>query len=81
MIGADLHHPAVGAALTTAADLVGMEVVYVGGLTDDKFTFERIVGDLPGLSEGLTMPRADSAMPRICASNPSSSKLGTTVLT
>ena len=67
MIGADLHHPAVGAALTTAADLLGMEVVFVGGLTDDEFAFERVLGDLPGVIEGTTLPRTDSFCHRLLA--------------
>ena len=72
MIGADLHHPAVGAALTTAADLLGMEVVFVGGLTDDEFAFERVLGELPGLSEGMTLPRTDSMCHRLLAGAPAS---------
>jgi len=70
MIGGDLHHPAVGAALTTAADLLGMEVVFVGGLNEDEFAFERVLGDLPGVSEGVTMPRADSFCHRLLAGAP-----------
>ena len=72
MIGADLHHPAVGAALATAADLLGMEVVFVGGLTDDEFAFERVLGELPGLSEGMTLPRTDSFCHRLLAGAPPS---------
>jgi hypothetical protein len=71
-MGADLHHPAVGAALTTAADLLGMEVVFVGGLTDDEFAFERVLGELPGLSEGMTLPRTDSFCHRLLAGAPPS---------
>jgi len=67
VIGADLHHPAVGAALTTAADLLGMEVVFVGGLTDDEFAFERVIGELPGVSEGMTLARTDSFCHRLLA--------------
>jgi hypothetical protein len=71
MIGADLHHAAVGAALTTAADLLGMEVVYVGGLTDDQFSFERVTGgDWPGVEEGRTLPRADSFCHRLVSGAP-----------
>ena len=67
MIGADLQHAAVGAALTTAADLLGMEVVFVGGLTDEEFRFERVLGDLPGVEEGAVLPRADSFCHRLVA--------------
>lgn len=70
MLGADLAHPAVGAALTTAADLLGMEVVFIGALSGDEFAFERIVGQLPGLVEGLTMPRSDSFCHRMLAGAP-----------
>jgi hypothetical protein len=72
MIGADLHHAAVGAALTTAADLLGMEVVYVGGLSEEQFSFERVVGqDWPGVQEGRTLPRADSMCHRLVSGAPS----------
>jgi hypothetical protein len=70
MIGADLHHPAVGAALTTAAGLLGMEVVFVGGISEEEFIFERVLGDLPGVTEGLSMPRADSFCHRLLAGAP-----------
>src|SRR3954453_17726795 len=72
MIGADPHHPAVGAALTTAADLLGMEVVFIGGLTDEEFAFERVVGDMPGVSEGMRLPRTDSFCHRLLAGAPPS---------
>jgi hypothetical protein len=71
VIGGDLHHAAVGAALTTAADLLGMEVVYVGGLSEDEFCFERVHGDLPGVEEGRVLPRADSFCHRLVAGAPS----------
>ena len=72
MIGADLHHAAVGAALTTAADLLGMEVVYVGGLSDEQFSFERVVGqEWPGVEEGRNLPREDSFCHRLVAGAPS----------
>ena len=32
-------HPAIDAAMASAASLLGMEVVFLGGLTDDTFTF------------------------------------------
>jgi hypothetical protein len=73
MIGADLHHAAVGAALTTAADLLAMEVVYVGGLTDEQFCFERVVGESwPGVEEGRSLPREDSFCHRLVDGAPSS---------
>ena len=72
MIGADLHHPAVGAVLTTAADLLGMEVVFVGGMSDDEFAFERVHGDVLDVAEGMTMPRTDSFCHRLLAGAPAS---------
>jgi hypothetical protein len=38
-----LTHPAIDAVLSTAATLLGMEVVFIGGLTDESFTFERVL--------------------------------------
>jgi GAF domain-containing protein len=70
VIGADLHHPAVSAALTTAAGLVGMEAVFIGGLSPDEFSFERVLGDIPGIAEGATIPRADSFCHRMLAGAP-----------
>jgi hypothetical protein len=72
VIGAEASHPAVGAVLSTAADLLGMEVVFIGGLSEDEFRLVRVVGTLPGLSEGLTLPRADSFCDRLVAGAPSS---------
>ena len=70
VLGADLHHPAVTAALATAADLLGMEVVFIGGLTEDEFAFSRVLGSMPGVEEGLTLPRADSFCHRLVAGAP-----------
>jgi len=49
-----------------------MEVVFVGALTDEEFAFERVLGELPGLSEGLTIPRQDSFCHRLVAGAPPS---------
>jgi len=65
-----LHHAAVSAALATAADLLGMEVVFVGGLTEDEFSFERVHGSIPGVEEGRRLPRADSFCHRLVAGAP-----------
>ena len=72
MISADLHHPAVSAALEAAAGLVGMEVAFVGSLTDEEFSFVRVHGELPGLTEGMVLPRADSFCHQLLAGAPSS---------
>ena len=70
--GGDLHHPAIDAALATAAGLVGMEVVFIGGLTDEEFSFARVHGDIPGIDEGLRLPRADSFCHRLLQGAPAS---------
>jgi hypothetical protein len=70
VIGASVHHPAVTAVLATAADLLGMEVVFVSGITDEEFRVERLLGQLPGLYEGLTLPRSDSLCDRLLAGAP-----------
>ena len=67
-----VQHPAVTAVLSTAADLLGMEVVFIGGLTDDEFRFERLLGDLPGLYEGMVLPRTDSFCHRLLGGAPES---------
>ncbi len=63
-----LDHPGLDAVLATAASLLGMEVVFVGGLTDDTFTFSKVhaVGDpWPEVVEGARSPRADSMCQRM----------------
>lgn len=70
MLRADLHHPAVSAALATTADLTGMEVVFIGALSDEEFAFERVLGELPGVAEGMTLPRTDSFCHRLLAGAP-----------
>jgi hypothetical protein len=57
---ADLHSPVVDAAMGAAADMLGMEVVYIGGFTPDEFSMIRVLGTIPGLSEGVVMPRQAS---------------------
>jgi hypothetical protein len=51
--------PVVDAAMSTAASLLGMEVVFLGGLTDDTFTFERVHAEAswPGVEEGRSADR------------------------
>lgn len=67
---ADLHQPAVDAALAAAGQLLGMRAVYVGGLNDDEFVFERFWGEWPGIKEGQATPRADSFCDRLLAGAP-----------
>lgn len=48
-----LRHPAVDAALAATATLLGMEVVFVSGIQDETYRFERVWGGhWPGLIEG-----------------------------
>ncbi len=71
----DLSHPAIDAVLSTAASLLGMEVVFIGGLTADTFTFERVQTSAPDwaeVGEGGTAPRADSFCQRMLDGAPSS---------
>ena len=67
-----LDHPAVDAVLSTAATLLNMEVVFLGGLTDDTFTFERVhaKADWAGVGEGVSFPRTDSFCHRLLGGAP-----------
>lgn len=65
-----LRHPAVDAALSTAATLLGMEVVFIGGLSETTFTFDRVHGSLPGLEEGMASDRSDSFCHRMLSGAP-----------
>ena len=67
-----LRHPAIDAALSTAATLLGMEVVFIGGLDDDAFRFDRVHGSLPGLEEGMASARSDSFCHRMLSGGPCS---------
>lgn len=66
----DLDHPAISAALSVAATLLGMEVAFIGGLTDDSFVFERVLGTWDGIEEGRTELRTDSLCGRMLAGGP-----------
>ena len=59
--------PAIDAVLSTAATLLGMEVVFIGGLTHETFTFERVhaTRDWPQVQEGSSAPRSDSFCDRM----------------
>ena len=67
-----LEHAGIDAVLSTAAQLLDMEVVFLGGLTDEQFTFERIHarGTWPGLPDGHTVDRTDSMCHRLLAGAP-----------
>jgi hypothetical protein len=76
VLATSLSHPAIDAVLSTAASLLGMEVVFIGGLTEDSFTFERVHAsdghgwDLP--PEGAVLERAGTLCHRLLAGAPSS---------
>ena len=65
-----LRHPAVDAALSTAATLLGMEVVFIGGLDDTSFRFDRVLGSMPGLVEGMASDRTDTFCHRMLSGGP-----------
>ena len=66
-------HPAIDAVMSTAASLLGMEVVFLGGLTADTFTFEKVKAraEWPGVEEGRTGAREGSLCSRLLAGAPS----------
>ena len=76
VLATSLAHPAIDAVLSTAASLLGMEVVFIGGLTEDSFTFERVHAadnlgwDIP--PEGAVLERAGTLCHRLLGGAPSS---------
>jgi outer membrane murein-binding lipoprotein Lpp len=66
----DFSHPAIGAALSAAVTLLGMEAVFIGNLTDDTFTFVRAQGRWRGVTPGEGCPRNDSMCARMLAGAP-----------
>ena len=69
-----LSHGAIDGVLATAAGLLGMEVVFVGGLTADTYTFERVrtTEGAPGPVEGSVTQRADTFCHKMLAGSPAS---------
>ena len=65
-----LRHPAIDAALSTAATLLGMEVVFIGAIDEETFRFDRVRGSMPGLGEGMASERTDSFCHRMLAGAP-----------
>jgi hypothetical protein len=57
--GVDVHAPVVDAVLDVAMTMLGLEVVFLGSVTDSTYEFHRVVGDIPGFSEGLERPLSD----------------------
>ena len=66
-------HPAIDAVMSTAASVLGMEIVFLGGLTDDTFTFEKVraSAEWPGVEEGSSGPRDASLCHRLLGGAPS----------
>ena len=60
-------HPAIDAVMSTAASLLGMEIVFLGGLTADAFTFEKVHAraEWPGIEEGQSFDRSSSLCHRL----------------
>ena len=67
-------HPAIDAAMSTAASLLGMEVVFLGGMTEDTFTFERVhtTANWPGVVAGASASLSDTFCQRLLGGAPSS---------
>lgn len=67
-------HPAVDATMSAAASLLGMEVVFLSGLSEDTFTFERVHATTrwPGVEPGASASRSDTFCHRLLAGAPSS---------
>ena len=55
-------HPAIDAVMSAAASLLGMEIVFLGGLTEDTFTFEKVRAQAqwPEVQEGGSGDRSSS---------------------
>jgi hypothetical protein len=60
--------------MSTAATLLGMEIVFLGGLTEDAFTFEKVHAraEWPEVAEGDSGPRNSSLCHRLLAGAPAS---------
>ena len=67
------QHPAIDAVMATAASLLGMEIIFLGGLTPDSFTFERVRAhaEWPGVKEGGTVERTSTLCHYLLAGAPS----------
>ena len=65
-------HPAIDAVMSTAASLLGMEIVFLGGLTEDTFTMEKVHASAhwPEVVEGSSRARSDALCQRLLAGAP-----------
>ena len=73
-----LSHPAVDAVLATAAELLGMEVVFIGTFDAEGFAFARVLGSGLGVADGDRLDRADSFCARMLAGAPARTTEATT---
>jgi GAF domain-containing protein len=74
---ADLHAPVVDAVLHAAAEMVAMEVVFLGSFTDSDYDFLRVVGEIPGLGEGDRRPSSSTICEAmLCGAPPFTSDAG-----
>ena len=66
-------HPAIDAVMSAAASLLGMEIVFIGGLSEDTFTFEKVHAraDWPGVEQGVSFDRSSSLCHRLLGGAPS----------
>jgi hypothetical protein len=64
------RHPAIEAALRTAAALTGMEVIFIGRIDDDYFTFAEVLGEIPGFDQGARWPVCDTLCQQMLAGAP-----------
>ncbi len=62
-------HPALDAVLRTASQLLGMEVVLIANVSDDRFVAERVhlVAEWPGVAAGMTGALEDALCARMLA--------------
>ena len=66
-------HPAIDAVMSAAASVLGMEIVFLGGLTEDTFTFEKVKAqaEWPEVKEGSSGAREGSLCHRLLGGAPS----------
>src|SRR5579875_1591687 len=70
ILSADMHAPVVDATLTTAAAMLGMEVVFIASLDERDFAFVRVQGSMPGVVEGAMRPRHETMCDRVARIGP-----------
>ncbi|MCW2621840.1 MAG: hypothetical protein JWL64_1442 [Frankiales bacterium] len=72
VIPRELDHPAIDAVLSAAAAVLGMEVVFIGGLTEELFVLEKVrtVGEPFLPPAGSSIPRTDSFCHRMLSGAP-----------